>query len=335
MQVDYNINDNDNNCKLVNIVWTDRGIMLSVMNSIVKHYSDIKEKKIVIQNDTYRDFAQTMFPELHFSHYKHNESDDDPNNFYFNIRNIIKKQDIVIDYLKNYNHHIHTQKLHVVPWYDMNDPLITYDYYQDNKVKPTKYLDFINKFSKCRRGRYKNNKMWDTYIENKIFLKYNELKPNIESNFNYSIFNKIIMKNYIPDKKQMDYPKIYYVNNNEDFLIPTSNYISKNKKLIKNYEIKIKELEKKLTHYYNTNIEQQPINPKTYQTPYNQMYGTYKSDTIFEPPLISNCPTQINKTEEVPEIVKMLEVKNEENINFLLNILNNKLELVNKIIENN
>jgi hypothetical protein len=258
-------NTSNNNCELVNIAWADRGILLTLMNSIRKHYPDIKKKKIVIQNDSYRDFAKAMFPELHFSHYKN----DDPNNFYFNIRKIIKKQDVVIDYLKNYNHHIHTKKLHAVPWYDMNDPLIAYDYYPPHKVKPYKYLEFLKNFSKCRRGKYENGTIWDKYIENKIFKKYNELKPNTNGNVNYSIFIKFIMKNYIPDKKQIDYPKIYYIN--------------KNKKLIKNYQIKIKEMEKK----------------------------------------IKNTPD------------KIIEVKNEENINFLLNILNNKLELVNKIIENN
>ena len=36
------------------------------------------------------------------------------------------------------------------------------------------YKDFIGEFSKCRRGSYYNNMVWDMYMEFKILKDYSE-----------------------------------------------------------------------------------------------------------------------------------------------------------------
>ncbi len=113
------------------------------------------------------------------------------NNFYFNIRKIIKKQDIIIDYLSNYDDYIHTKKIKLVPWFDMNDILISYEYNQKEQLYIDKYLNFIINFNKCRRANY-NNDVYDNYIENKILKLYLQFNNKITEKELNNTINKYI-----------------------------------------------------------------------------------------------------------------------------------------------
>ena len=181
----------NNNCKLVNIIWIDRGIILSIINYITKHYEEVKDKNIIIDVPNYRYCLKTIYPELNIVKFtKHNKE-----NFYFNIRKIIKKQDVIIDYLNNYDEYINTEKLHIIPWYDMNDILIIYKYNKNKKYKLKNYKLFIKDFSLCRRGNYINNNTWDFFIEKSIYINYvSVFNKNIQNVFN--IVNYYTNKNY-------------------------------------------------------------------------------------------------------------------------------------------
>lgn len=267
MQVDYDLpNIPKKECNLFNQVWIDRGIMLTIIYYLTKYYNKIKNKNIIIENKLYRNFAGELFPELLFSKYKK----DNPNNFYFNIRKIIKNKDIIIDYLKSYDTTINTKKINVIPWYDANDPIVAYKYNKKYKAKtPYSYLNFMNNFSKCRRENYTNGIVWDVYMENKILKKYSMLKSLVDMQYIYSIFTKYIEKDHIKDIKQID-PVINNINN---FIFP-------NEQLIKNYQSKIKTMEQSL--------------------------------------------------KEKPKVEY---VKDEENINDLMKLLNDKIKTINSIIE--
>ena len=200
-------------CKIVNTVWIERGIILTILYYLIKKYNLIINKIIIIENAKYRILFKLLFPKLIFEKYEK----DNKKNFYFNIRKIIKKQDIIIDYINNYDDFINTSKIKLVPWFDMNDILISYIYNSNKKMNIDKYLNFIINFNKCRRGDYYNN-IYDNIMEHKIFNLYLKNNKNINiNNLNY-IINKYIKGNYtntvnnyvIPLQEQ----KIYNVNTN-------------------------------------------------------------------------------------------------------------------------
>jgi hypothetical protein len=200
-------------CKIVNTVWIERGIILTILYYLIKKYNLIINKIIIIENAKYRILFKLLFPKLIFEKYEK----DNKKNFYFNIRKIIKKQDIIIDYINNYDDFINTSKIKLVPWFDMNDILVSYIYNSNKKINIDKYLNFIINFNKCRRADYYNN-IYDNIMEHKIFNLYLKNNKNINiNNLNY-IINKYIKGNYtntvnnyvIPLQEQ----KIYNVNTN-------------------------------------------------------------------------------------------------------------------------
>jgi hypothetical protein len=197
-----------NNCKIVNIVWIDRGIILSIIYFILKYYDELIDKVLIITEDIYRIYIKTLFPKLQIEDYIKHRS----NNFYFNIRKIIKNQDIVIDFIKNYKSTIDTSKIHLVPWFDMNDPLIAFKINKKKNLKTDKYITFINNFSKCSRGNYLNN-IWDVIMENKIMKMYNKFNPTNSLINQINLFNQFIQKNYqYLTYPSIQYPKVYYQN---------------------------------------------------------------------------------------------------------------------------
>lgn len=191
-------------CKLVNIVWIERGILLTIIYHILNKYNNLLNKIIIVDTLVYRNFLKIIFPKLFFKKFiKHNKK-----NFYFNIRNIIKKQDIIIDYLANYDDSIQTDKICLLPWFDMNDIIISYEYKLNKKKNVNQTKNFIIEFCKCRRGNY-NNKLWDIYIENYVFNKYSIFNRQININVIINMFNNFIKSNYT--NTIIEYPKIYYI----------------------------------------------------------------------------------------------------------------------------
>jgi hypothetical protein len=213
---------NYNECKIVNIVWIERGIIITIIYHILKKYKKLVDKIIIIDNKRYCKFLKIIFPELKFKTFKKHSS----NNFYFNIRKIIKNQDIIIDYLANYTDNINTNKISLLPWYDMNDPIIVYEYKSDIKIKVKKHKFFINNFSQCKRGDY-YNKTWDAFIELLILQKYAKFNNNIHYNYFFNIINTFLKSTYTDTVQK---PKIYYINNkqNED-IINQQNILTGNK----------------------------------------------------------------------------------------------------------
>ena len=70
----------------VKINTIDRGIKLILISCIIKYYKIIKNKTVIIDNIEYRNLMKRLFPELTITPYTTHSSD----NFYFNIRSIIK-----------------------------------------------------------------------------------------------------------------------------------------------------------------------------------------------------------------------------------------------------
>jgi hypothetical protein len=181
----------NNKCKLINTVWIDKGIILSILYYIIINYKKLRKNTIIINNENYLIFFKYIFPKLIFSKYEH----DNELNFYFNIRNIIKKQDIIFDYLNNYDNYIHTKKIRLVPWYDLNDILIMYKYDSDHTINAKKDKKKFLSFSKCERGNYKKIG-WDLFCEQKILNSYFDLDDKYTISDLNNFFNNFIKTNY-------------------------------------------------------------------------------------------------------------------------------------------
>lgn len=228
------------NCKIVNTVWIDRGIKITILYYIINNYDDIINKHIIIKNKNYRHFVQKLFPELYFT----KDYDSNNDNFIFNIKNVIKKQDVFIDYINNYDDYINSSKLNLVPWYNISDPLISFIYNKKKKLKISKYNNFIIEFTKCKRGNYKNNQIWDIIQELNIFDKYKKIKPSSNMNKVLKIFYESITKNLNNKIIYNQKPQIIYRNNYYDVNRIISIYMNEINSL-KQESSKIKSLDKK------------------------------------------------------------------------------------------
>jgi hypothetical protein len=199
-------------CNHVNIVWIDRGILLSIMSFIIDNYSVLLDRIIIINNKKYREFFRIIFNQLEIRKFTKKTK----KNFYFNIRKIIMPQDIIIDYIHNYDSTLETDKIHLVPWYDSNDPLIMYQI-GDNNMNIIKYKEYIQKFSQCRRGNY-NNSSWDLTMERNILIKYNRFNYRFSINNIFSLLNKFVIDSYNvinqPNTKIVYVPITSYENGN-------------------------------------------------------------------------------------------------------------------------
>ena len=96
----------------INIVWIERGIILRIIEYIINKYELLSKKTIIVEDKRYRMILRNIFPTLVFSKYKEHTDI----NFYFNIRRIIKNQDVIIDYINNYNSHIFGENIHLIPY---------------------------------------------------------------------------------------------------------------------------------------------------------------------------------------------------------------------------
>ncbi len=293
-----------NNCRTVNTIWIDKGIILTIIYYLLKKNNVILNKKIIIDNTRYRILIKTLFPNLKITKYEN----DDVNNFYFNIRKIIKKQDIIIDYLSNYDDCIRTKKIKLIPWFDMNDILVSYHYNNKKKLYIDKYLNFIKNFNKCRRGNY-NNEIYDKYIENKILDMYLQFNKNIT----FSELNNIIEK-YI--YKSTDTVNTYFIPVIDEKIMKKNN----------EKEILINNLTKQIDILKKINLEKQPQIKEIVKEIIieKQDYNNIKKKYIELKNLINNTTLHVNNILiEKDNVIKYLIETMDEYIH-TLNELHNK-----------
>lgn len=209
--MDYNKNNNNDNnqCKLINVVWIERGILLIMISYILKKYKTLLEKTIIVENERLRHFLKILFPAHNFEKFTTHNS----NNFYFNVRKIIYQQDIIIDYIANYEDTLFAKKINLVPWYDMNDILIYYKFNKSEQLNLSLLMPQLKMFSKCTRGNYYGY-TWDAYVEANIIQKYIKANNKTNANMLLKLINEFLLKEYtaIPTTIQttMEYPKVYY-----------------------------------------------------------------------------------------------------------------------------
>ena len=355
----------NNQCNMINIVWIDRGIILTIIYYILKKYDILLKKTIIINNLRYINFLKILFPKLKFDKFKKHKN----TNFYFNIRNIVKYQDIIIDYLDNYDEIINTNKISLIPWFDMNDILISYEYKASNKLNINNLKIFIKNFSNCRRSNY-NQQIWDIFIENYILQKYLSFNKNTNISSFLNFFNNFIKSNYTDTV--IYYPKIYYINNP----IPniSSNNLSNNtpSNLLSNlasnsslnttyyssstpnipyspsHKISSNQPSNQASNQPSNQASNQPSNQPSNQSsnqssnqpsnqssnqssnqPSNQSSNiSYFSSPPLSQEVFSNLPWNLPANSTISNI----KITNETKINTLIQLINNQLNLINKIL---
>ena len=308
----------NDNCNKVNTVWIDKGIVLTIMYYLIKKDNNLQYKNIIIDITRYRILFKKLFPKLKFSKFE----TDDKNNFYFNIRKIIKKQDIVIDYLSNYDDYIMTKKIKLVPWFDMNDVLISYKYNSAEKLYVDKYLNFIINFNKCRRGNY-NNQVYDKYIEDKIlnlYLKFNTDMTLTELN---NDINKYIYE-YTDTVNTFIVPitEKSKLSNNRELKNEKQNIANDKQNIDNDKQYLLKEIRKRLDKIKSINLKDKP-----------EVEQIVKEIIVEKPDLnivrkYNELKQQVNNA--VININNQFKIKDDA-INTLLDTLNTYVELINQL----
>ena len=305
----------NNNCRISYVIWNDRGIILSIIYMILKKYKKLKNRILIINNKTYRTIIKQLFPELNVDRYR----EDDKDNFYFNIRSVIKEQDVYIDIIKNYDKYVHTKKIYLLPWYDMNDPLIVYSYNSKYKIRIQKFIDYIDMFTKMKRCNY-NGSLWDTTIEYNIFKKYNMVKPSDNIKTVYSMFNQYVMKNYHSNLPVVKYMTQYSVNNILTPNVTTPSTVPPNQSLIHPSNVP-KPLPNQPTIIPHSNVPQPKLPDEN-------------DDDEDETNVIKKLPPGADGTDPTPPGQTSVYQDKSHDINELLDALNKKIESINNILRN-
>lgn len=161
-------------CNLVNKVWVERGMLLCTIHQLQMNRISLGRKVIIVPNANFRTALQELFPELVFaSKAKGNDS-----SFHICFRTqATRHRALVFDYLANYEQGIPAKNVALVPWYDMNDPLIVFKYNGDGLVDANRYRQRVIQFSRCKRGAYPGSASWDDSMEKQILSFYLRNNP--------------------------------------------------------------------------------------------------------------------------------------------------------------
>jgi hypothetical protein len=184
------------------IINSEKSIIIGIIYYILKNIKKIQNTGIFIKNNIIRLIIQKLFPNLNIidtfiksSYCIHIRT----NNLFSNCSNIY------IDYLKNYNKYICSNKVKLLPWFDIDDPIILYEYNKKYKYNVSK---ITKKILNITLNRYRDGILWDTITQNYIFSLYEKYDKTI----NYKKILKKIFKqknnyydgNYIYIKQQIN-----------------------------------------------------------------------------------------------------------------------------------
>lgn len=256
-----------------NIIWIDRGIIISLVYIILKKYHKLKDKYLIIRQNRIRKFLEFLFPKLSFinnekNRYSNDSDSEEDHKDYFNffIRSTPQKASnnyIVIDYMSNYNKIIPTNEIWLVPYYDKNDPLFFY-MYEHEKDEYLNILDqykIINHFTVNKRKNFKIEEhteefaTWDLFFESgtiQRFVRSGDVQKSISLNQNPTeqflyILNKYLnnvnfLNDYKPPQPQIIYQPCTNTATNIDVTYPIAN-LNLMKSIVDNQEPTIKEKE--------------------------------------------------------------------------------------------
>ena len=160
------------------IINESRGILIGIIDYLTKHYDIIKTYKIVVRRKNYRTILKQLFADIYFV------KKGDENCFHINIQNN-ETFGLIINNLDNIGTINGKSKL--LPWYDVDNPIVIFEYNKNKVVENKKLKHKIKKFTK-KRYEWSNddmiykkyyqrfyclpNGLWDIYCEFNILTNY-------------------------------------------------------------------------------------------------------------------------------------------------------------------
>ena len=202
-----------------NIINSEKSIIIGIIYYILKNIKKIQNTNIFIKNNTIRLIIQKLFPDLNIvdtfiksSYCIHIRT----NNLFSNCSNIY------IDYLKNYNKYICSNKVKLLPWFDSDDPIVLYEYNKKYKFNISK---ITKKISNITLNRYKDGILWDNVTQNYIFSLYEKYNKTIN-------YKKILKKIFKQKNDSYDENYIYIKRQINELTVLESNLINNYNKTI-------------------------------------------------------------------------------------------------------
>jgi hypothetical protein len=180
-------------------IWEEKGIIIGLFAHIIKHYTYLINKTIIINNNLYGSIIKLFFDDLILKKHKKTHH---KNVYFINIKNVIQTEHVHINNLNNFQI-IHNKRIILLPWYDKDNPIIMFTYDEKQTANMPQLIDDLTYFEKHIRftkfnspGRTKTNCIidcWDTYYERKILKKFVKLYPEYNVNQVNETINKILL----------------------------------------------------------------------------------------------------------------------------------------------
>lgn len=216
----------DDDCTSHNFIWENKGIALGIIHYILNIIGDlghnprkVKEAKkhlnIVIKIRRFRRIIHRLFPDIKISR----KSIDNMNNIYVSIKTV-NFQGLVINNLDNLKE-INAENIYLLPCYDPDNPVVYFEYDSKKSIDVNTVREKVDTFTRCHRGRKHctenyvtercNLYTWDPCVEYKILRRYTKAYYLVHNDFPwvYNYVSKRTMDDYCPIKKKR---KNVYVN---------------------------------------------------------------------------------------------------------------------------
>jgi hypothetical protein len=226
------------------MIFENRGVILGIMSFILSKINKIKKKGLVISDTKCRYIIGILFPDIPIHLFSLNHE------YQFHL--FEEATDGMIIHHLHQIPIIHAKKVMILPWYDINNPIIMYRYHSKKIYKKEKLLSNLEEFNKHQRFHFypaNRNPMficglrtWDSFMESQIIYTYLSWYPNNPKNILkflseqvggfYCYQDYVYYSQFIP----LIIPRIIYYPKN-------TNNIEKEKALLKLMELIGKKLE--------------------------------------------------------------------------------------------
>ena len=308
------------------IINSEKSIISGIIYYVLKNIKKIQNTNIFIKNNTIRLIVQKLFPDLNIidtfiksSYCIHIRS----NNIFSNCNNVY------IDYLKNYNKYICSNKVKLLPWFDSNDPIILYEYNKKYKFYISK---ITKKISNITLNRYEDGILWDTVTQNYIFSLYEKYNKTIN-------YKKILNKIFKQTNNSYDNNYIYIKQQINELIILENNLINNYNKMI------LFIIDKEILNYFmveygsvlNAVKELLLAIPHTTDYFYYSINGinNYATDIIKKYIYRASLSIKNLKPLDDTNNADLLQIEKEKNTTLLLETIMNMIDFINHIKKDN
>ena len=205
--MDINKFSKDNTCLIKDKYksWESKGILLALILYLCRKQIILLNKRILVNSKEIAEYLQYLFNDMIFT-------DKEPN-FIISVKNSFIGN-LNIGNLNNINN-IQAKKIYVVPFFDVDNPIVMYKLYKKKTQDIERIKEKITIFSDCNRKDWDSKKEIEIYnLYNKLYNKFrtiNELNNYVD----YNCGNIIYRDKFITKYSEIPMPYIMpsYMNN--------------------------------------------------------------------------------------------------------------------------